>query len=149
MTRCRVAHCRFNDSHITAAHKCGICGMYGHGQVECGKSQLIDRLARTIQSQDSVMTPCTIPGCTWNWSHKTEAHHCSTCGTRGGCACNAPDEISIQCPHCKVQCKFDNNVVVYTGNHCSICFEDGPVVIFKPCNHANVCKNCALSITRS
>lgn len=32
---CQVANCRFPNGHITPYHKCGNCGMYGHGRVEC------------------------------------------------------------------------------------------------------------------
>ena len=32
---CQVAQCRYADTHITSYHKCGNCGEYGHGRVEC------------------------------------------------------------------------------------------------------------------
>ena len=135
-------------THITTAHRCGTCGTFGHGQVECGKHDNIQALFRMIQSQDCMNTPCTISGCTWSWSHTTEAHHCTQCGRRGGCDCNVHVETKIKYPHCNLSCTFDDSLV-FTGNQCTICFEDGPVVIFKPCKHANVCKSCAHIIAAS
>ena len=34
---CQVERCRFLNSHITLAHKCGNCRAFGHGIIECPK----------------------------------------------------------------------------------------------------------------
>lgn len=32
---CSVKECRFPCYHVTSGHKCGNCGKYGHGVIEC------------------------------------------------------------------------------------------------------------------
>ena len=39
---CKVNYCRFADKHTTFGHRCGKCGKYGHGQMECGDEELIE-----------------------------------------------------------------------------------------------------------
>ena len=43
---CRVIHCRFKGSHTWQDHKCGTCGEYGHGQMECGFKNLVDDIIK-------------------------------------------------------------------------------------------------------
>ena len=44
MSYCKVKNCRYPDTHVTIGHKCGKCGGFGHGQMECGKEYLINSL---------------------------------------------------------------------------------------------------------
>ena len=44
MITCKVKNCNFKYSHVTSGHKCGTCGEYGHGQLECGNIQMINEL---------------------------------------------------------------------------------------------------------
>ena len=45
---CNVKFCRFPSSHITLGHRCGICRRYGHGQLECGKQDLINYSVKVL-----------------------------------------------------------------------------------------------------
>ena len=57
MNICKAINCRFKTTHITAGHKCGKCGKYGHGQVECGNLNLMNGVTNNIKS-------------TYYWSYK-------------------------------------------------------------------------------
>ena len=37
---CKVLHCRYPNTHVTAGHKCGTCHQFGHGQIECNNDEL-------------------------------------------------------------------------------------------------------------
>ena len=41
---CKVNYCRYPDKHTTFGHRCGKCGGYGHGQMECGNDELMEDL---------------------------------------------------------------------------------------------------------
>ena len=148
MRYCAVAGCRYPGSHLTVAHRCGTCNMYGHGQMECGKLNGLRNLARRIPAHiTSVSAPCTVPDCVNTWSHTTEAHHCSACGSRGTthtstCPRNTLPLITRTCPSCKVTSSVDRNTRIFTGMDCIVCMESGPVVLFSSCKHANVCAVC-------
>lgn len=137
MWYCRVAHCRFPATHLSVAHRCGTCGAYGHGQIECARGDV--RPVPDVVT--SVATPCDVTGCERPWSHTKEAHHCAHCGARGGCGC--PTTCRVACPLCKVEDPaVDASCVVYTGSDCVVCLESGPCVIFGACRHAVVCAAC-------
>lgn len=59
--------------HISARHKCGKCGLYGHGQVECGHPYDFSS-APTL-----VLNSCTIIGCNDPWTHSSDGHYCIYC----------------------------------------------------------------------
>lgn len=73
--RCRVRGCRFAWSHVAFAHKCGRCGEYGHGRLECNDADAISALARHA-ANDSMPhnRRCEVTGCWCAWSHSTLAH---------------------------------------------------------------------------
>lgn len=79
-THCKVVACRFPNSHTTSGHKCGHCGLYGHGVVECGNYDKINSLRIFLGDPLPLHIQCQIVGCTYKWSHTTRAHHCSKCG---------------------------------------------------------------------
>ena len=79
---CQVAGCRFNKSHVTSGHKCGRCGRYGHGVIECGEyfeNDLSKYLADTLPPEKW----CTFEGCKFKFNHTNDAHHCLKCNSRG------------------------------------------------------------------
>lgn len=85
---CRVRGCRFMNSHSTRGHRCGICGEYGHGVMECNNNRSVENL----HFYDNEVTPgerCTFPGCPNPETHTDSAHHCHRCGRLG--------ESSINC----------------------------------------------------
>ena len=77
---CQVKHCRFPHSHTTAGHRCGICGKFGHGQIECNNPGLKAKLQQYHNDKlQCVSDYCQLEGCRHPWSHKTIAHHCGRC----------------------------------------------------------------------
>lgn len=96
---CRAQGCRHASTHLTAAHLCGRCGRFGHGQIECGNTQRILALASpaddgatttrsTLSSGVYEAMPhtlqCRVRGCPWPHTHHTQAHHCTSCLKRLG-----------------------------------------------------------------
>ena len=79
---CRVAQCKFSISHVTKAHVCGTCGETGHGQIECGNLEAIQRLRKYDNHKINFLRRCDIVGCPNPETHSREAHHCSKCNRR-------------------------------------------------------------------
>lgn len=151
MSYCKVQGCRYPQSHLSSAHRCGTCGSYGHGQIEC-KSSFAKQQLRNIIENESYLSEeiqCSIKGCIKKWSHTTQAHHCFICGSRGKCI-HCEEDINnvkfVTCPTCKKQGFVDLDMEIYTGTDCCICFEATKMVIFSMCKHANICVNCVIKI---
>jgi hypothetical protein len=99
---CKVALCRFPETHITTYHRCGNCKKYGHGRVECCKgpepsTDPLDEFFSGIkpintqtycQNYDKInalynlpIEPlpierhCTINNCPIKHTHSSSAHH--------------------------------------------------------------------------
>ena len=89
MNYCKVRGCRFPFSHTTIAHRCGTCGEYGHGQVECGNLDMCRMLTEDYTYSNNKKLPidiqCAVPGCPYPFSHMTSAHHC---GKRSDTCCS-------------------------------------------------------------
>lgn len=143
MRYCIAGGCRFADTHVTSAHRCGACGLFGHGQVECGnpdRVRALHRVGGTIQFPPHMH--CAVPSCQLAWTHTTAAHHCETCGQRGqGCGCGVA-VLRKKCPSCRRLSDVDVDAPLYTGGDCLVCAEPKPVVVFSACRHANVCADC-------
>ena len=84
MSSCQVACCRFPDSHTTQSHRCGYCGEYGHGQIECGNQAKINALQKfynDILPEHKWCTHC--PNHSFaKKKHVSHAHNCHKCGKR-------------------------------------------------------------------
>lgn len=80
---CKVRDCRYRNTHIAAGHRCGTCGQFGHGQVECGKQIALNNLADDTKDDalDKNMY-CTSNGCVSKHNHTIEAHICHVCSER-------------------------------------------------------------------
>jgi hypothetical protein len=145
---CRVKHCRFSSTHVTAGHRCGTCGRFGHGQLECGSRHKISQLSAYLGER--VSNSCTVPGCLRPWTHESCGHHCGTCGHRSDGTCCAPQSATstVQCPVCKENndVNHDDLAVAYTGADCVVCFETGPCVLFGTCRHCVVCASCVAKL---
>lgn len=160
--RCSVRGCRFPETHVSAGHRCGICGESGHGQVECGNVDMLRVLALDTERLPP-REGCAVVGCLHTSTHRTAAHHCAACGQRGGGRCTectaATDEppadacarlslrCSIRCPICRTPNLVDLTSIVYTtDSRCSVCFEAEPLVVMPTCRHACVCAACAREV---
>jgi hypothetical protein len=133
---CKVKFCRYAHTHVTAGHRCGSCKRFGHGQIECGKMEqnelqnsLNDRLPNNIR--------CTRPQCSFSLLHTTDAHQCYFCKNWGdNCVC-----VFKKCPTCMSVGSIES-FDIFTSSECIICIELRPVVVFKRCKHANICREC-------
>jgi RNase P subunit RPR2 len=77
---CFVDKCRFSGSHVVPGHICGLCGIYGHGQGECGDDEAI---ALLIEKFGGDIMPigqeCTSEDCLSKNTHDASAHRCKLC----------------------------------------------------------------------
>jgi hypothetical protein len=141
---CNVAQCRFPSSHTTKGHRCGTCGSFGHGQIECGHPSRITRLNRCIEVLPQEMQ-CSVVGCTTPWYHCSTSHHCSKCGKLTQQPCCTPS-ITRSCPMCKEMSTVDRTLRIFTSADCVVCFEKKPVCLFSSCGHAVVCHDCLVQL---
>lgn len=84
---CRVRGCRFMNSHSTMGHRCGNCGEFGHGVMECENNRSVENLAMFHHE----VTPgrrCTFHECPNPETHTNSSHHCHRCGRHGESAIN-------------------------------------------------------------
>ena len=144
--KCFVAGCRYSETHVTLGHRCGTCGMYGHGQVECGNLLLTSNLRARDGDVMSPAWQCQEEGCRYAWSHSTLSHYCSLCRQRGGgCGCRSVS-LHKSCPICREVSKVDTQNFIYADSECCVCMEKKPLVIFPACKHAPACKECVLRL---
>lgn len=147
---CKVKNCRYNDSHTTAGHRCGICKKSGHGQSECSDIDLKNYLSYKY-GKDKLPEDvrCTILNCRYKWSHKNIAHHCKNCGANH--AYNVCPHIvkkkeiyKIECPICRIENDIlvDQKKMYGLEELCKVCM-DKPIEIFLPkCGHSCICSEC-------
>jgi len=149
---CKVRGCRFANTHLTIAHKCGNCDNYGHGRYECmypdDKKLLLERSFSSSMELMSQSEYCTARPCKFPWSHKTVSHHCSLCGNNGHertVACRYI--IEKKCPICNKISTINLQQKIYTDQDCAICLQpDKQKLVFEGCKHAHVCVECVPSI---
>jgi len=80
---CIVQGCRFSSTHLTSSHKCGKCGRFGHGQMECNNSIMINQLkSNSISIKLPQNLYCESLYCPCPWSHTSESHYCLQCQER-------------------------------------------------------------------
>jgi len=77
---CRVAGCRHRNTHTTHHHRCGNCGEFGHGQMECRNNRLVENLHMAPREELPRNMWCNMMGCQSRRYHTTAAHHCPNCG---------------------------------------------------------------------
>ena len=79
MAYCKVKHCRYAATHTTIAHKCGTCGGYGHGQIECNDLVAIRHLSFFFPETVASSVQCNAPLCSNRATHTTMGHTCRFC----------------------------------------------------------------------
>ena len=149
---CECTGCRFPNSHVTAGHKCGKCGKFGHGVTECTRPILKNALAPYLAERLPQMLHCTKTVCEYRWSHNDMAHHCPKCKQNHSvdvCPLN-PRVVPVQnleicCPLCKTDNKIPSNQMKITGlsETCKVCMGNECQVLFPQCFHICVCIDCA------
>ena len=149
MSSCQVRGCRFIHSHVTMSHKCGKCGIYGHGQIECGIQHKIIKL-HNDHSLDKLPNSehCKIPNCPMKELHNTESHHCQFCGNRHSerkCDdINSIPYFTFDCPLCRKSNTIccSQTRIVGSSEKCSICLENNVEIYMPECGHICLCYSC-------
>ena len=148
---CKVGYCRYNYTHVTKGHKCGRCGIYGHGDYECLHPRQIDML---IMHHNDVLPDnmkCSVSDCIYKELHTVDAHHCSSCGRRTAhtlIQCNPIVQNNNKTYYKKCPlCRTDNTLVnpkkiLGLSDKCSICMDDNVEILFPDCSHVCVCNKC-------
>jgi hypothetical protein len=141
---CKVQYCRFPNTHVTKGHQCGICSLFGHGQVECTSPILCMNLATYRADIISLLEQCKMPNCKYKTLHKTEGHKCKKCANFGtNCTCKK-DEIKIKCPICRTVSSvqnIDDIKILGLSEKCKVCM-DKEICIRLPCKHTCICETC-------
>ena len=146
---CQVKGCRFSFSHSTKGHLCGTCNQFGHGQQECGKPGKIASLYRINNIDLPLHLHCTVIGCESKHTHSNSSHYCKQCKQRTDSCIHCTNLIDLQnkiCPTCKLNNEVDLNLQIFTGSDCIICFDQKKMILFKSCNHANICRDCFIKL---
>lgn len=144
---CKVRGCRFAHSHASVYHRCGTCGVTGHGQIECGDAHKIGSL-RQYSNDSFEGEPCQIRGCALRRTHCTNAHHCAECHRLGGGNCEfcvlVDGTFTVSCPVCRTVQAFER---VYVTGSCPVCLEADSDCLYlgTQCRHA-VCYSCGAAI---
>tara|TARA_B110000037_G_C16917058_1_gene422756 strand:- start:267 stop:728 length:462 start_codon:yes stop_codon:yes gene_type:complete len=147
MKYCQVYNCRFNKTHTTLCHNCGICKKFGHGQFECKNQHLIDIL-KSKSLLDNMLPQdkwCTFKNCKQKEYHTTNAHHCSICYERNHDKHSCPKNvIKVICPICnKLNLLTSLNHKIFgLSEKCKICHCNEVNVFLPDCGHACMCNEC-------
>ena len=152
MKYCKVYRCRYAGTHVTSGHRCGTCGQFGHGQVECNNDERRVELASYHTEKLPEELWCTYTDCNYSWSHTNSSHICNICNgnhsaqIHSSTASSSPsvkNEVSIKCPLCRTINKFDNKTVVKgVDGNCCVCLTNGREVFFPTCGHICMCIEC-------
>lgn len=147
MPHCKVAYCRFNNTHVTIGHKCGPCGAYGHGEIECLYPSRMNILQPFYADRMPLDEQCTVSDCLFKEHHSTAAHHCPICKKR-----ESHTEIdcplkqityNVQCPICRAHNTLHNPKQIYgLTDKCSICIERNVEILLPSCYHCCICMEC-------
>uniref|UniRef100_A0A6C0H901 RING-type domain-containing protein n=1 Tax=viral metagenome TaxID=1070528 RepID=A0A6C0H901_9ZZZZ len=143
---CLVRHCKYNNTHVTLGHQCGLCKSYGHGRCECRSLVAKNNLKEQPQYNNilPVELQCKFGNCEYKIFHTTEGHQCKTCNkllhSTNTCLYK---NYNLQCPICKIQQSINiNNQRVYDSeNVCVICMDNKVELIMK-CKHLVFCIDC-------
>ena len=130
--------CRYPDKHTTFGHLCGKCGGYGHGQMECGNSELMKDLRNYRNEILPKLLRCQVSGCKYSNFHTSDSHPCSLCNKIGH-QC-----VNIECPICLVENNFKEmpKKIFGISDKCGICKTNRIEIIFPKCSHAVCCLEC-------
>lgn len=151
MSYCKVAECRYPGSHVTYGHRCGKCGDFGHGMIECGNDEAC---AQLLQYASDVLPPnirCSLAGCEHPQLHTSRAHHCKKCSQNHAVttcplihAPQAVRDFHIVCPLCKASNTLPAKFQKMFGcdNECAVCLVNKVNVFLPQCGHICLCTDC-------
>lgn len=153
---CMVLGCRFPTYHVTAGHKCGTCGKYGHGIRECSD---VFKKAKLASFMSDILPPtkqCRFGGCRYKTLHTSEAHHCTSCHNRMHSSITCPNnqstnnvKLDIKCPVCKKdnQISKSQQKIFGLSDTCVVCMDKKVEIFFPTCGHVCVCNECFKILT--
>lgn len=148
---CKIRSCRFPGSHVSLAHKCGDCGQFGHGLIECKNSNSRRKLLDDIQFYPAYLPQnisCQVADCATYWQHTSQSHHCSLCGDRHEeFKCNSLTKKcdgKVICPLCKLENSVDVNAdrIFGISETCKVCLYAEVEILLPGCKHACLCRQC-------
>ena len=76
---CKVKYCRFSAFHTTKSHRCGTCGEFGHGQMECRYAEQKRDLQQYLHEELPPDKWCEFDYCEHRKYHTTQSHYCKFC----------------------------------------------------------------------
>ena len=153
---CLVLGCRYPSTHVTGSHKCGTCGMIGHGRRECGNnlrvSELATRERRAVRNRPPVFpSPIPFPNAAPLPTNDDPPEDPAL--VAGPHPPSPPpcddDRLSLRCPLCRADATATRGDIVFTGGECSVCYVDAPLIVCRPCRHAVLCCPCAERVARA
>ena len=159
MCYCKVGYCRFPFSHVTKGHKCGKCGLYGHGDFECNNiTYHRERLETYYSDTMPENLQCSVEDCDSKTLHATNAHHCPSCNSRSphtiqNCpnnnssnthsVVNTTKTYNLKCPLCRVDNVVVNPRKIFGLNdECCICYDNKVEILLPTCYHCCICMEC-------
>jgi hypothetical protein len=148
---CKVAECRYKNTHTTKVHICGKCYQKGHGQLECSNQYLKRLLVDFYEDVIDVENRCDIPNCNEKKYHMTIAHKCESCFKFGHSLNECPLKIiEIKCPICRTLNNIPRNQMKVKGIDvdCSICFDKKVEIYMNNCGHLCICYDCLIQLSK-
>jgi hypothetical protein len=142
---CKVSYCRFNWSHVTKGHKCGVCSAYGHGELECNSPIRKNMLARYHNETLPADVKCTVEDCVYKEYHTTSAHHCSKCNEHVAHTLTTCGNVEkkVKCPMCRTENAIKTPIKIFgLTDECVICCDNKVEIFFPHCNHCCLCQVC-------
>ena len=153
---CKVAGCRYPQSHITTGHLCGICKTKGHGQVECNNINEKNKLNQYKFDKFPKSLWCTFEFCNDYNTHTNDAHHCmyKNCISKHSIS-KCPNIINVEtlhkikCPLCRVdnQVKSTQPKILGLDAECAVCCDNNVEMFLPNCGHCCLCYICFLTMT--
>ena len=163
---CKAYDCRFPFDHVTVEHRCGICKVKGHGQIECKNQKSKDRLINFHSEVLPYKMNCTRSKCTSKNLHTTRGHFCNLCNKQHShynCDLNpefvlrkAAENVIIKntmyklnCPVCRTDNEYSDEHISSSVQEikCCICTDSEKKFVFLPkCRHFSTCTDCAEQI---
>jgi len=136
-------------------HKCSSCNGTGHGQIECGNTQMIQHIVK-LYSNDKLLIDkqCKFGDCHSKEYHTNDAHFCLYCYGIMHSAETCPispvyqndmsnqiPDIVVDCPLCKQTSTIKNDQQLIRGasDTCVVCMDKSVEVYFPKCGHVCVC----------
>lgn len=145
MSYCKVNECRYRLTHVTKGHKCGRCGMFGHGLLECLSWEQKENLKQYHNEVLEIEKRCTVDKCDSKLYHTKEAHTCYLCNMRDAHSIDTCSRrvFNVKCPICREDNIITNSKRIFgLTDKCCVCIENNVEILFPTCYHCCICIQC-------